>query len=149
MEQAELHNVQSAGLLRRLMASLYDWLLILAIMMVASVPLVATDNEAITPGNPVYRLALVAIAATFFAGFWSRNGQTLGMRAWRLKLETHEGANVSFGQGLLRFACACISAGAFGLGYLWVTISRDGCSWHDRWSGTRIRLLPKNKTGPK
>jgi uncharacterized RDD family membrane protein YckC len=124
------------------MASLYDWLLVLAIMMVASVPMVAPSNDAISPGNPFYRLALITIAVAFFTGFWSYAGQTLGMRAWRLKLIRKDGRPVSFGQALLRFACACISAIPCGLGFFWVLFSREQLSWHDHWSGTRIQLLP-------
>jgi uncharacterized RDD family membrane protein YckC len=125
------------------MAALYDWLLVLSLMMLTSVPLVAPSNEAITPGNPLYRLALVALAATFFAGFWSRTGQTLGMRAWRLQLTRTDGSAVSFSQGLLRFACACVAAAPAGLGFVWVLFSKDDLSWHDRWSDTRLRVLPK------
>jgi uncharacterized RDD family membrane protein YckC len=145
MEQTELHNTPKAGFFRRLMASLYDWLLVLAIMMVASVPLVAPDNEAVAPGNPFYRAALIVLAVCFFAGFWCSKGQTLGMRAWRLKLEMPDGSNVSFARSMLRFIYACVSAGALGLGFLWVFLSPEGLSWHDRWSGTRIRLLPKGQ----
>ena len=142
MEQPALHNAESAGFGRRLMASLYDWLLVLAIMMVASVPLVAPSNDAISPGNPFYRLTLVAITAGFFSGFWSYTGQTLGMRAWRLKLTRTDGSTVSFGQALLRFTCACISAIPCGLGFFWVLFGQERLSWHDRWSDTRIQLLP-------
>jgi uncharacterized RDD family membrane protein YckC len=143
MEQQELHNAKPAGFGRRLMASLYDWLLVLAIMMVASVPLVASSNEAISPGNPLYRLTLIAIAAAFFTGFWSYAGQTLGMRVWRLKLTLADGSAVNYRQALLRFACACISALPLGLGFIWVLFSQERLSWHDHWSGTRVWLLPK------
>lgn len=145
MPQQPLHKSEQAGLLRRLVASLYDWLLVLAVVMVLSVPLVAIDNEAVAPGNPFYRAFLIAIAAVFFAGFWSTRAQTLGMRAWRIKIETTSGEPVTFGRGLLRFFCACLSAAAFGLGFLWVVVSPAGMSWHDSWSGTRLRQLPKTE----
>ena len=145
MSAQSLHKSEQAGLLRRLSASVYDWLLVLAVIMVLSVPLVAIDNEAVAPGNPFYRIFLIAIAAVFFAGFWSTRAQTLGMRAWRLRIETTSGGPVSFWRGLLRFFCACISAAAFGLGFLWILISPAGMSWHDSLSGTRLRQLPKTE----
>jgi uncharacterized RDD family membrane protein YckC len=144
MEQEILHNTQPAKFGRRLMASLYDWFLVLAIMMVASVPLVASSNDAISPGNALYRLALIAIATAFFTGFWSYAGQTLGMRAWRLKLTLPDGSAVNYRQALLRFACACVSAAPLGLGFFWVLFSQEKLSWHDHWSGTRLQLLAKN-----
>ena len=143
MATTGLHNVPSAGFFKRLFAALYDWLLVLALMMVLSVPVVAPDNEAVTPGNPFYQAALIAVVALFFVGFWKTKGQTLGMRAWRLMLTDAEGNPVTWTQALLRFGCAWISLLAGGLGFLWVLIDRDNLSWHDRWSGTRIRQLPK------
>ena len=143
MEKTDLHNLPNAGFFKRLFAALYDWLLVLALMMVLSVPLVAPDNEAITPGNPLYQAALVGVVALFFVGFWVTKGQTLGMRAWRLMLTDTEGNPVSWQQATLRFAVAWISLLAVGLGFLWALIDRDGLSWHDRWSRTRIRQLPK------
>ncbi len=131
------------------MAALYDWLLVLAIMMVASVPLVAPSNAAISPGNPLYRLMLITIAATFFVGFWRNTGQTLGMRAWGLKLSLPDGSAVNYKQALLRFVCACISALPIGLGFVWVLFSKEHLSWHDRWSGTRIQLIAKDPTPNK
>jgi uncharacterized RDD family membrane protein YckC len=125
------------------MASLYDWLLVIAIMMVASIPIVATSDAPVSSGNPWYQIGLVALAALFFILFWSKGGQTLGMRAWRLRLTDEHDRAVKPARASLRFACATISLLALGLGFLWVALSRDGLSWHDQWSGTRLHLLPK------
>jgi uncharacterized RDD family membrane protein YckC len=143
MDKSQLHNATPAGFGRRLMAALYDWLLVLAVMMIASVPLVAIDDNAVQPGNLLYQLALVALVAAFFVGFWTREGQTLGMRAWRLKLTQTDGSPVTVSQALLRFLCACVAALPCGLGFAWLLISSKGESWHDTWSGTRIWQLPK------
>jgi uncharacterized RDD family membrane protein YckC len=142
---ASLHNTvtPAPGLLRRLMAALYDWLLVLAIMMVASVPVVALIDTAITPGNLFYQLALVAIAICFFAGFWTHSGQTLGMRAWRLQVVQTDGTPLRFGQSVFRFLCAAVSVAACGAGFWWTLIDKERLSWHDRWSGTRLLVLPK------
>ena len=149
METTGLHNLPpelpSAGFFKRLFAALYDWLLVIALMMVLSVPVVAPDNEAVTPGNPLYRAALIGIIALFFVGFWKTRGQTLGMRAWRLLLTDVAGQPVTLRQAALRFAFAWLSLLAGGLGFLWVLIDPDKLSWHDRWSGTRIRQLPKKE----
>jgi uncharacterized RDD family membrane protein YckC len=125
------------------MASLYDWLLVIAIMMVASTPIVAISNTAVSSGNRWYQVGLVAVAAVFFILFWSKGGQTLGMRAWRLKLTDKQDRDVTPGRAILRFACATVSLLALGLGFFRVALSRDGLSWHDQWSGTRLHLLPK------
>jgi len=143
MDNNELHNLPNAGFMRRLLALLYDWLLIIALMMVLSVPLVAPSNEAIAVGNPWYRAGLIALTASFFAGFWCYRGQTLGMRAWRLKVVDHQGNELSPATAMLRFTAACFSTAAFGMGFIWILFDPDKLSWHDRLSRTRIVQLPK------
>jgi len=145
MVERDLHNQMRAGFLRRLLAALYDWLLILAVMMVLSVPVVALLDDAVAPGNQFYRIALGLLAAAFFTGFWSRGGQTLGMKAWRLRLRNADGNPVDFRRSSARLLYACISLLPAGLGFLWVIWDRDGKSWHDRWSGTELELLPKQR----
>jgi uncharacterized RDD family membrane protein YckC len=148
MEHTGLHNQQKAGCLRRLMASIYDWLLVIAVMMLLSVPVVALLDNAIQPGNNMYRSGLIVIASIFFTAFWSHGGQTLGMKAWRLQLIQTNGSPVNYQKAVLRFIYACISALPMGLGFLWMLWDRDQLSWHDRWTGTTIVLLPKiNKSG--
>lgn len=143
MSPANLHNTEQAGFMRRLMASLYDWLLVLAIMMVASIPIVAVTDDAVSPGSLWYQMGLFTLAAIFFILFWIKGGQTLGMRAWRLRLTDEQNRDVTPARAGLRFVCAMVSLLALGLGFLWVILSRDGLSWHDRWSGTRLHLLAK------
>ncbi len=68
-------STDNAPLTRRLMAILYDSLLLLALMFLGTLPFIAMrDGEPVDPGNLPYRLALVSIAWLFFAGFWSRSG---------------------------------------------------------------------------
>jgi len=145
MDQPNLHNLQNAGCLRRLIAATYDWLLVLGLMMLLSVPFVALLDDAIQPGNNLYRFGLLLVATIFFSGFWSHGGQTLGMKAWRLQLITTDGAPVSYRQALARFMYACVSALPAGLGFWWQLWDPDHRSWHDRWSDTTIILLPKKK----
>jgi uncharacterized RDD family membrane protein YckC len=146
MEAINLHNQQTAGFLRRLMSGLYDWLLVLGVMMVLSVPVVAIIDDAVDPGNIFYRLALVLVAATFFVHFWSHGGQTLGMKAWRLKLINQNGVAPDTATAAKRFIYACMAMAPAGLGFLWVLVDSDKLSWHDRLSQTRIVVLPK-RTG--
>jgi uncharacterized RDD family membrane protein YckC len=83
----------------------------------------------------------------FFCVFWTRSGQTLGMLAWRLRVERSDGATLTWRDALLRLAGACVSLAALGLGYFWIWIDRDRLTWHDRWSGTRVVVVPKRKSG--
>ena len=84
------------------------------------------------------QLYLLGCPFVFFGWFWTHGGQTLGMRAWRLRLLDAEGGPVTWRQSLLRVAGAYLSALALGVGYLWVLFDRAGLAWHDRLSGTRL-----------
>lgn len=125
---------------------MYDWLLVLALMMVGSVPIVAVMGDAVDTGNPFYRALLVLVALVFFGGFWRYGGQTPGMRAWRLLLTTADGRQLNTVQTLTRFVCAIAATLPLGLGFWWQLIDRDSLCWHDRWSGTRLRVLPKRRS---
>ena len=144
----------SPFLLRRLAALVYDILLVLPLIMVC-VALVmgvrtllgigpAEDGIVRLDANLVRLLALLTTMA-FFSWFWLKNGQTLGMQAWRIKLVTLEGAAPSARQVLVRSLAAPLSAACFGLGYLWCLVDRNGYYWHDYLSGTKLVLLPGRK----
>ena len=101
--------MRSAPLSRRLGAMLYDGLLVVALMMFATVPFVIVrGGESVEPGDPFYRLIMLIIAWLFFAGFWSRSGRTLGLQAWRLRIETTAGERPGFGVASLRFLAALV-----------------------------------------
>lgn len=125
------------GLARRLAACLYDGLVLVAVLMVAGGAWVALRGDAAPPGDWLFRSYLLAVSAVFFAAFW-RRGETLGMRAWRLRVVGPDGQPPRWGRALLRWAAALVSWAACGLGFLWVLFDRDRLAWHDRWSGTRL-----------
>jgi uncharacterized RDD family membrane protein YckC len=105
---------------------------------------IARGGTPVPPGNLAYQLLLAAITATFFIGFWLRGGQTLGMRAWRLRVERRSGGPLDPGTAVIRFAAGLVSTATLGVGLCWLWIDRDRLPWHDRWAGTRVIVLPKD-----
>jgi uncharacterized RDD family membrane protein YckC len=75
--------------------------------------------------------------------FWTRGGQTLGMRAWRLKVLRDDGQPLTIQDALLRYVAAILSWAALGLGFLWILVDSDGLAWHDRISKTRLVILER------
>lgn len=131
-------------MLRRVGAAVYDLLLVIGLLMLVTLPmLLVTGGEAIPAGNPVYQAALLAVTYLFFAGFWVRGGQTLGMRAWRLKVISLNGSSITWSAATRRFLCAPLAWLPLGLGIVWLRMDRDKLAWHDRLSATRVILLPK------
>jgi uncharacterized RDD family membrane protein YckC len=139
----------SAGVLRRFGAMLYDLLLVIALLfIVTALFLPFTGGEAITAERSVvveriYQAVLLLVVVVFFCLFWTWRGQTVGMLAWRLRVERNDGTLLTWRDALLRLGGACVSFAALGLGYFWIWIDRDRLAWHDRWSGTRVVVTPK------
>lgn len=136
--------MQNSGLLRRLGAILYDSLLVLALLFLATIPFVALRaGEAVDPYTLEYQVTIFAVTYVFFVGFWRRSGSTLGMMAWGLRVEMENGQPPTFVKASIRFATAIVSWAALGLGFLWQLWDKDKLTWHDRLSGTRLRHYRK------
>lgn len=150
-EAPSTERLPSAGVLRRLGAMFYDLLLLLAVMMVVTAVLLPiTGGEAITSERfgaweYAYQALLVVIVIVFFGAFWVRRGQTLGMVAWRLRLEREDGGPLGWGDVIKRLAAATISLTLAFAGYLWIWVDRDRLAWPDRWTRTRVVVLPKKR----
>ena len=98
-----------AGLFRRLAALLYDLLLTIALAFIATFALLPlTHGEAILTSTQglaghLYHAILFLIVFAYFGWCWTRSGQTLGMRAWRIRLLAAEGGRPGWADALLRF----------------------------------------------
>lgn len=128
----------------------YDSLLVFAIwFLVSALGLLVSGGRLAEPDPPFWmrmllQAGLLLATGLFFTWFWTHGGQTLGMRAWRMKVVAVDGKAVTWPQALRRFAGAVLSATCFGLGYLWIVFDPHRRSWHDRLSSTRLIVLPKN-----
>lgn len=127
------------GFLRRLAAILYDLLLLIAVLFVATALLLPLNKgEAFTAQQFFYPLYLLIISFLFYAWFWTHGGQTLGLRAWKIKVLTFDLKPVSWKQAFFRFVAAILSWGLFGLGFFWILIDKNHRSWHDNLSKTAL-----------
>jgi uncharacterized RDD family membrane protein YckC len=138
--------MKTSSLARRLGAMFYDSLLVLALIFLGTLPFVAMrGGEPVESGNFLHQLTLFLIVYLFFVGYWSRYGHTLGMQAWRVKLETVDGGKPGFAACSIRFFAAILSWLPVGLGFWWQLWDKDGLAWHDRLSGTVLRHYPKQQ----
>jgi uncharacterized RDD family membrane protein YckC len=133
-----------AGVFRRLGAMVYDSLLLLAVLLVASIPPVLLNDGPMRDGTPlgefkntVYLLYLLLLIFLFYGWFWTRNGQTLGMAAWRIRAISENGSSLNWRQVLIRLGTALL-----GLANLWIWFSSRQQGWHERLSRTRTVRIP-------
>lgn len=136
------------ALWRRLAAAFYDSLIVLALWFLGTALILPlTHGEAVASSDLLaimaYRLYLLGIGFLFFAGFWTRSGQTLGMLAWRVRVvQSPTGASITWKQALLRYLAALFSWLVVGLGFIWSLFDSERKAWHDRLSGTELRMTP-------
>lgn len=142
----------NANLWRRLAAMGYDIFLLTGLsfafgicaLMLRSAIFSSPQSELEQPGI-IFQLSWLILLVGFYLYFWRKGGQTLGMRAWQLKLVTDANENINFYQGILRCALASLSFAALGLGYLWCLVDTKNLTVHDRLSRTRVIVIPKSK----
>ena len=137
--------MRNTGLVRRFAAIVYDMLLVAALLFLATIPFIALrGGEPVEIGdNTIYRLVLVLVVYSFYVGFWTRSGRTLGMQSWGLQLESENGETPTLTAASIRFFAAIISWAPAGLGFFWSLWDKDKLAWHDRISGTRLVYYPK------
>lgn len=129
---------------------LYDSLLVIALVFVVNAialgVVVKLSNGSQETVHPllVWTLTIVCIVG-FYTTFWLTSGQTLGMQAWRIKLERTDGGKPGFKQAVLRCTGAALSLACLGLGYLWRLLDHNKRYWHDYLSGTELILMPKGE----
>lgn len=131
--------------MRRLASIAYDLLLVMALLMVLTgLVFLARAGAAFDPSSGWYRALLLTAAWAYFALSWTRGGQTVGMRAWRLVVTDKDGSDVDLVAATIRYLAGWLSTLAAGLGFVWCLVDRDRLTWHDRISRTRLRYRPSS-----
>ncbi|GGF72999.1 RDD family protein [Alteromonas lipolytica] len=154
-----------AGFVRRLAAMIYDALVATAVGMCAAMVLIVVlvvslkngwldlqgysePNELL--GESVMYKTIIQVwvglwIAGFFLWFWKRGGQTLGMRAWRLRIFSTNDEPVTWGRLVLR-----LIASMAGLGTLLVLFDvKNKQSLQDRVAQTEVLKLTKEQNNHK
>ena len=112
---------------------LYEAFLVFAVAFFAAwVFFFASGGEDATHGlaRAELQVFILAMLAGYFLWCWLRGGQTLAMRAWRIRL-----VDVTPGKAIARFL---IAAALLPLSILWALFDRDRQFLHDRLAGTRL-----------
>ena len=132
-------RARAASLARRLAAALYDALLVVALMFIATFPFLAFFGDS-THGwrRHVLQVWIVLVIGAYFVWFWTRGGQTLPMKTWHIRLERVDGAPVNVARAVHRYVIALLGTAALGLGFAWALVDRDRQFLHDRLSGTAL-----------
>ena len=152
---------------RRIASMLYEGVLLFAVAFFAANLFRFASAAAPLEGWLIYAQQgfLCAVFAAYFLWCWLRGGQTLAMKAWRIRLVAPGFARIPARVALLRFILALITLGALGLALLAALVHRSGNTYtfvglalacigpgwalfdadrqflHDRLAGTRLVLV--------
>ncbi|MCX7897980.1 MAG: RDD family protein [Rhodocyclaceae bacterium] len=133
-----------ATLKRRLASLLYDALLAFGVLLVGFfAPQLALGLiwQVAWPGEALL-LHVFFLLGLYFVWLWRHGGQTLAMKAWRIRLVDRAGAPPTLFQLCLRYFLAWPSLLFYGAGIIWAFFDRERQFLHDRLSGTRLIVVP-------
>lgn len=143
-------NIRDAALWRRLAAMVYDSIVVIAIWIIVGFIVLSAfgidqaqivENDRVVM-DPYYRLTLFSSmllsAYLFFAWFWTHSGQTLGMQAWKIRVQNPDGSAVSYKQSLIRCVIAPFSFLLLGMGYFYMFFNPEKLTLHDRLSNSIV-----------
>ena len=140
-------GIQPPAIWRRFAAIVYDILLITSVSMgyagiCIGLGVAIFGNKEVLTSSLFFQLGWMAVIFGFFCFFWKKAGQTLGMRAWRLRIAQQSSLDLP-----TLFPCLlrCLFA-PIGLTLFFTAFFRsDRQCLHDLISGTRVILLKKEK----
>ena len=155
-------QLPTPALLRRMACFLYEGVLLFGVLMVAGLLYAGlTDQRHAMLGRHGLQAFLFVVLGVYFSWFWSHGGQTVAMKAWRIRLVGADGAPVSQARALARYLLSWLwfapallslwlagvttsaaSLAALGAGVtLYAALTRvepDRQFWHDARCGTRL-----------
>ena len=126
---------------RRSASILYDSLLVLAVLIIMSLPFFSFNLEENLSLKIIVQIYYYLITQYFFVWFWVNNEGTLGMKTWKIKIVSEDGNKISYIEAIIRFNAAIFSFIFFGLGFLMCFLRKDKKCLHDFISKTVLIKL--------
>ncbi len=134
--------MHSVGFFRRILALVYDSLVVAGILLSFTLLLVIFNRGYAEPGSfisIVQLIVCVCVGPFFYSYFWLvNNGQTIGMQAWKIRLVSLNNSKLNAKQTYLRCLVSTLSFVCFGIGYFWILFNKNNLSWSDIVTKTRI-----------
>lgn len=131
----------------RAFSGIYDLFPLLALWFFATVIALAVRGGDLDvhrlPDKLLEQALLLIFTGAYFVISWTRGGQTIGMKPWRLRVVCANGSPIDAKRATIRFLLALISLAVLGLGFLWALFDPQRRAWHDVAAGTLLVRLEK------
>ena len=129
------------GFFRYFAAIFYDLVLVIALFFVTTAILLPFNQGEAIQSTFLFPLYLLCVSFIFYGWFWTHGGQTLGLRAWKLRLISDEQTDINWKQAFIRYITAGCSWIMLGLGFFWRLWQKDSKTWQDLSSKSYIILI--------
>ena len=146
--------MESASFGKRILSIVYDVLILFFIIIIATfviqqiiiqlelttleqVQISAEETITVIPADSLVTLVLknlwVVISFFYFGYYWTKRGQTLAMKVWKIKAVTNDGGLMTWGNALKRYVFALM-----GLGIVWMIFDKNNLALQDKLSNTKL-----------
>lgn len=121
---AEVAPARLAGHVRRMSCFIYEGVLLFGVLMAAGLLYATlTGQRNAMVGRHGLQAFLFIILGAYFTWFWTRGGQTLAMKTWRIRLQRADGAALTMPRAWLRYVLAWLW---FAPALLWLWLKGAG-----------------------
>ena len=153
-------GVEWAGYGERLLGYIVDGLILSVLITGITLlftPIFVAGIDVSDPQNPTFSagffasvalitLIVAVIGVLYFPFFWTRGGQTPGMKLFGIRVvRDQDGGDVTLGAAILRLFGFWISGLVFWLGYIWVLLDKRRRGWFDLIAGTVVIKDPTKR----
>lgn len=131
----------NAGLMRRLLALLYDSILIIGIYMSYVILVTYLNGSALESQLEILFLqfSFIIFIFLFYCYFWKfNNGQTLGMQVWKIKLVSSGNEEININKMVLRCALSMIFSLVFLSNFIFIIFNKERKTLGDYFSNTKL-----------
>ena len=96
------------GLMKRLLINFYDLILLFAVLYFFTIPVIMISQGNAVLDNIFYQIYLIMIIYLYYAWFWRKYNQTLGMKIWKIKIYSRYSLEITYYQSLKRIVIALL-----------------------------------------
>tara|TARA_B100000035_G_scaffold131003_1_gene111367 strand:+ start:4966 stop:5349 length:384 start_codon:yes stop_codon:yes gene_type:complete len=121
------------GLMKRLLVNFYDLILLFAVLYFFTIPIIMLSQGNAVLDNIFYQAYLILIIYFYYAWFWKKYNQTLGMKIWKIKIYSRYSLEITYIQSLKRIVVSLLG------GHLLLLLSAE--SLQDKISNTYLEKV--------
>tara|TARA_X000000950_G_scaffold144661_1_gene179020 strand:- start:273 stop:656 length:384 start_codon:yes stop_codon:yes gene_type:complete len=96
----------NVGLFKRLLINFYDVILLFAVLYFFTIPIILFTQGNAVLNSYLYQIYLILIVFLYYAWFWKKYNQTLGMKIWKVKIYSRSSLDISYFQSFIRIIIA-------------------------------------------